>query len=84
MVRLDPMCIHLVAPHCFFAFIHSVFQLLNERMMAAADTSLLQSAAATVPANPSAAVESRQAAKDSKKAKAAERIGVNNTSTRRR
>ena len=46
-------------------------QLMNERMMAAADTS------PQVSTPTAAATNTRQAAKDAKKASAAERIGIN-------
>ncbi|CAB9499388.1 expressed unknown protein [Seminavis robusta] len=53
-------------------------ELMNERMMAAADSS--QQSAAVTPVNN---VNARQAAKDAKKAAAAERIGVTNNARRR-
>ena len=51
---------------------------MNERMMAAADSS--QQSAAVTPVN---TMNARQPAKDAKKAMAAERIGVNNNPRRR-
>ena len=56
----------------------SCCQLMNERMMAAADSS--QQSAAVTPVN---TMNARQPAKDAKKAMAAERIGVNNNPRRR-
>jgi hypothetical protein len=58
---------------------------MNERRMASADTSQQQSAGgAPAAANPSAAAAERHAANDARKAKQAERVGVNSTSIRRR